>query len=475
VKKTFLEELPRILNGGNKGKINWKETIGYEVLFEYDDIKSKCKIIKYTTKGQRLDILYNDIEFNIYTSNFINCELGNMVGKHTKKYKYHIGDVKNNLEILETIVMNYKTSNSKGYIYKCLKCGNIDKMSEGNISKTYGCNVCGSKPKKTVRGINDIATTNTKIIKYLVNKEDAYLYTKHSEKNIDVQCPECGNKSKMRIYNLTNRGFSCLRCGDHLSYPQKIILNVLEQLNIEFSMEQQFLWCKYTFGNRLVQGRYDFCFKLNKTNYIIEVDGGQHKNKESTSSKWISLADQQLIDSKKENLALENNYDLFRIDCEKSDIEFIKKSVFNSKLNLLFDLTNINWKKCDEFACKSLVKAISDLWNSGLKSIPKIIKKFKLSKPTIIKYLKQGTKLGWCDYNPKEEISKSSSKNGKKNGKRVIVVELGTIFESCSELSRQSNNLYGEKFIQSMITKACNKGFIYKGYHFRYLDLEVVI
>ena len=43
---------------------------------------------------------------------------------------------------------------------------------------------------------------------------------------------------------------------------------------------------------------------------------------------------------------------------------------------------------------------------------------FKLSKDTIIDYLKLGTELNWCNYNPKEEMRRKG-KNGRNRRKNI--------------------------------------------------------
>lgn len=46
-----------------------------------------------------------------------------------------------------------------------------------------------------------------------------------------------------------------------------------------------------------------------------------------------------------------------------------------------------------------------------------VAKIFKTNKSVITNYLKEGSKLGWCIYNPEEEKIKSDNRLGK-NGKK---------------------------------------------------------
>jgi len=140
----------------------------------------------------------------------------------------------------------------------------------------------------------------------------------------------------------------------------------------------------------------------------------------------------------------------------------------------MFDLTNIDWNKCFEFALSNLVKKACDIKmdNPDLTS-EEISKIMKLDKTTIIDYLKKGTKLGWCNYDPKIESFKGSSKAGTMQGKKVEMfkdnISLG-IFNSINYLRIHSEELFGVKFSQSGMNNSCNgKTKNYKGYTFKYI------
>ena len=78
-------------------------------------------------------------------------------------------------------------------------------------------------------------------------------------------------------------------------------------------------------------------------------------------------------------------------------MDFIKESIFNSKLNHLFNFSIVDFTKCAEFATSNLAKIASELWNDG-NNVKQISEKLKLHKHTIISYLKQGNENGWCIY-----------------------------------------------------------------------------
>jgi hypothetical protein len=73
-----------------------------------------------------------------------------------------------------------------------------------------------------------------------------------------------------------------------------------------------------------------------------------------------------------------------------------------------------------------------------------------------------------------EEMKKRNSKNGKSNSKQVEIFDKNgvslDIFESATELERQSEELFGVKLLQSAISSVCKGKYPkYKGYTFKYI------
>lgn len=150
----------------------------------------------------------------------------------------------------------------------------------------------------------------------------------------------------------------------------------------------------------------------------------------------------------------------------------------NSRLNDIFDLSIIDWLKCEEFALNNRIKEVCEYKkdNSNMSTID-IGKIFKLKDITIRRYLKQGTELGWCNYNVEEELIKSRQKiadsNKKRLSKPVEMFKDGKtlgIFYSASELERQSVELFGIKLLHKSIFKVCSgERKQYKGFTFAYI------
>jgi hypothetical protein len=244
---------------------------------------------------------------------------------------------------------------------------------------------------------------------------------------------------------------------------------MLEELKIDFEAEYNPEWIK----PRL----YDFYFELNDKEYILEMDGGFHNNDNKMNGQ--SKEESQFIDNEKDRLAKEHNIKVIRIDCNYESVEtrfnYIRNSVLNDKnLNKLFDLSNINFNKCNEFACSNLVKTACEYKrnNPDIKTteISNILKK---AVSTIIRWLKIGNELGWCYYNAREELLKVVPLNGKSTGKQVEIfkdhISLG-IFESCHELERCSEELFRVKLNVNGISRVCRgERKSHKGYTFKYI------
>ena len=320
--------------------------------------------------------------------------------------------------------------NRKGYWFKCLKCAehkselkNINSVTSGYLG-SMDCDQCIS-----------IISVYPELIKYFVDiKYSSYSYG--SNESIIMRCPNCGYEKILKICTLVQQGFGCHKCGDGIPYTEKFVFNMLEQLNINFICQLNkttFNWC----DNK----QYDFYFKYNSSQCIIESHGLQHY-KEWNQGR--SLQEEQENDELKEQMAKENGIENYIIiDCRYSDLEFIKNNILHSKLAELFDLSNINWFKCHEYACSSLVKITCNLWNNGIKNTKVVADKLKINRVTVIKYLKQGNFLSWCNYNAKEQM------RGKKYSyTKVICTTTGEIFNSIIKAK--------EKYKTGGISACCN-------------------
>ena len=405
MRKVFLDELPH-KPYRNIMRIDWKNSIGHDLKFVYDDIKGSIKIINIG-KHESITIKYLNSIYTISSQNLITCQLGVAIGVKSNKFRYSIGDVvkTNTGEIKITNQMYiYKNNDSKrrGYKYICLIDNYIGKILEKDLIKGEGCYLCSGKV--VVEGYNDMWTTAPETAKLLLNPKYGYKYSKGSNSYLDWKCPNCGNIIKNKqIKSICCIGLSCPKCGDGISYPEKFTYNLLEQLNVDFEYQlakTTFEWCK----GKDYDVKYDFYIPLK--NCIIETHGIQHYENQNKSSAWnkYTLQEEQDNDKFKKQLAKENgitdkNYIV--IDCRHSTMKWIRDDILKSELANLFDLSKIDWLKVDSQSHKSIVKEVCDAWKIGIKNTNILHIMFKLDISCIRNYLHKGTKLGWCDYNPK--------------------------------------------------------------------------
>lgn len=475
MRKVFLDELPR-KEGYDGKKIDWKKSIGGKFRFIYDDLDGEIEIVDYTPKGQRVTVKYIHGEiFKTRTSNITSCSLSAILGRYSGKFKSEIGQVfeddKRDLVIIdreykrkEYIQKNkIRTATWKYYKYRCNKCGYVGWILEaGLISKKIGCSCCYGRT--AVLGINTIWDTDRWMVDLGVSEEDAKKYSKCSSKKITVYCTKCGNKKIIPISRIFTYKSICCLCGDGVSYPEKIMMSILNQVGIKFIPQLSkatFEWC----DNR----RYDFYFNLNNKEYIIEIHGLQHY---SHTGFKRTIKEEQKNDKIKEELALRNGiYKYIVIDCRKSDLYWIKNNIINSELANILDLSKIDWEKCESFALRSLVKDVCDYWESRdlYESIKTVSDVWGLSVSTVRNYIKKGVILGWCSYSPKKERNKFCNKN-----KVQILNKFGVVlgeFESYAELERKSEELFGKRLLASKISEVClGKRKSHKGFTFKYID-----
>ena len=461
-----------------RGKhIDWESTVGMKLGLLYEDEIYKVKVIKYNCiKGR--GILWIDYDGYVYDkgieiSHFKYGKFGKILKINTREFKINIGETfKDDKRDLVITDREYRIDKSgikrKWYKYTCNVCGWTEGwIEESNLKIGKGCSCCSNRT--AVLGINTIYDKAPWMMKW-VSEEDAKRYAPNSHKRVEATCLDCGRKKEKKIYDIyRNKSISCT-CGDSISYPEKFIISVLMQLESEFQTQLS----KSTF-EWIGEKRYDFY--LHSLNMIIETHGLQHYE-ENTNFK-MSLKEVQENDLYKKQMAEKNgikNYIV--IDCRRSDLEWIKNSILNSKLNEFFDLSKIDWLKCEEFALKNIVKEVCDYWNNKeeWETVVTIANDNKWGikdRNTIRKYIKKGVELGWCHYHPREEYMKAMRRK-ENSAKRIKIFKGGIlleIFESCHELSRQSEELFGVKLFPGNIYDVCNgKKSQYKGFTFRYID-----
>lgn len=396
-----------------------------------------------------------------------------MSKKITIEYvKEQLKTINPNIKILST---EYVNAHSK-LKCKCLIDNYEWETTWNSLQQGIGCPLC--KNKIVVEGINDIPTTAPWMIPYFQGGYDeAKLYTRQSNKKVQPICSDCGRvKDKpMSICGIyKSHSTNCL-CGDGVSYISKYMFDLLHQLEVNFDTEIKYNWCKFfnPFKQKETYGFYDFV--LEDIKLIIETDGDFHRinNKMNGQTKEES----ELIDDEKDRLALKNGYKIIRI----SDEGDIKQNIVDSNLTILFDLSNIDWIKCEKFASNNRIKEACRLksLNSNMTTTD-IGNILKLNRNTITRYLKKGNKLGWCNYTVESEAiltNENRRNNCKKRLSKPISIFKDGIqieeFESIMECERQSEKLFGIKLCGKNISAVLKgKRSHHKGFTFQYINEE---
>lgn len=459
----------------NGNTINWISSVGKCVHFCYDDIEDDIVIVDYDKNQSMVTYTYHDIIYKQASTALKNCQLGKMLFNN---FKYNIDDILNNkdgdqsIQIIDRHIENNEKQRFKIYKYKCLNCGFEGEKSEFDLQVTW-CPCCCSSPKVVVEGVNDIPTIAPWMVPYFQGGyEEAKLYNCNSSKKIYPICPLCGRVKEKpiaihQIYNAKSIG--CV-CGDGISYPNKVMHSILSQLNIDFIPEYTEDW--------LGLNRFDFC--IPHLMIMIEMDGnlGHGKNvfnghkltkNEEENKRLTSL----YKDNLKDDVALKHGYKVIRIDSSVSEIDYIKKNALNSELSKHFDLSKIDWKSCDEFALKNLIKETCDYFKEHANaSYEYVANKFHISKCTVGRYLKRGLKVNWITDSEYKNILKNNKKH-----KETYVYDLDfnllNKFSSALDLVKNSKEIFGVQFSSGGITEAVKKHTKYHNkYYISYSDLN---
>ena len=478
-----------IIDYESNGRILYEKCINKLIHFEYKDIIGYFKILDcYRTNNNTYwKIEYNNDNFDVLCYTFVRGAIDNIVYKKDN-YKYNIGDViideNKNITITHRKVKYVNSNKQKKYFYryKCNICNfNFDmdysskdkKFSDFWIGeyelRNHKCICCNNRIQ--VKGINDLATRAPWISQYFQGGiEESSNYYQNDRIKIYPICPICKtiHSRKISVSSLYQmHGFGCNKCSDGISYPNKYIYSLLEQAKISFETEYTPKWS----NNR----RYDFYF--DKT--IIEANGLQHY--ETTYFHNISgttISDSINNDLYKKEIAVENGIENYiEIDCSISDSDYIRKSILKSDLLNILGIkeTQIDWNLCNKFASSSQVKEICLYYNehSQLKALD-VAKKFKKSKSTIIKFLKRGTEIGWCQYNPKEEMYKSAKENHQL-GKPIICLENNYVFAHANYMEKVSDTVFGKHLYAYYMSKHISGIPRYShigGFHFNYISRD---
>ena len=436
--------------------------------FIYDDDYGTIEIVGYDVKNKTLKTLYNGFQTTIRTKSIREDNIKKVIGRNNFSYGIDeiVYDKKGNKR---KILSRFKDEENGCKTYKCLCliCGEVQNVTESEINRKIGCGVCGNRIIK--HGLNDIYTTHYDLVRYFKFEEDAKNNTYGSHNRVWLKCPVCGFEKKILIYSLVEYGFSCPKCSDGISYPNKVIANFLNSFSIQYITEYSPEWAE--------NKRYDFFFEIRNEQYIIEAHGKQHYLGGFEKLGGRNLNEEKDNDLKKKNNALCNGFkkeNYIIIDCRESNIQFIRKNINNSLLGKIFNTELINWSEIDKNSQSSLIYDVADYYNKASSNIKEIASNFNLHTGTICRYLNKANKSGLCKYNSKDILIRTLKNNHKNNSKSITMKYndklIGT-FPSGRYIEDNSLNLFGVKLLSPQISTSAKSGKTYKGYSFEYTKI----
>lgn len=340
--------------------------------------------------------------------------------------------------------------------FMCSK-GHIYQMRPVDFLHGKRCPYCASR--KILIGYNDIATTRPDIAALFTDKEDGYRYMAGSKYKASFTCPLCGTIQYKHIGLVSERGFSCKNCSDHLSYPNRFGRAFFDQLSVDYyDTEWQPSWAKPYY--------YDVHFELNGKHFVVEWDGQFHFEEEDRFG--VSLEERQERDRIKNELALSNNVYMIRVNCAESKCDYIKANIMRSELSRLFDLSNIDWKLCDEKAHKNLIKEACNLYMNNTKDYDYIAKVLHIGSSTARQYIKRGISLGWCEYDNDKLKTDKKKRHGYSISATVICKEKTYNFNSMCSCIKWLKELCGVKIDHRTMSKYCKMKQPYNGVLFEF-------
>lgn len=219
-----------------------------------------------------------------------------------------------------------------------------------------------------------------------------------------MQCNKINNKNSDFLHTEYKR--VCSFCSDGISQPQKFGLEVLKQLKPHgFEIIETEKHINYKFilksGRVIAYVRYDIYFMYNNEIYCLELHGIQHY--EEVENFKYTLAEQQEIDSKKIEIAIEKNLinsveDNYLVcDMRIDDLSFQKNNLINTFSKILNIENLINWELAYKTSFKSyIIESIQELIemiNKGDYDIHKLYKKYNITYETFKNWMKKGIDL----------------------------------------------------------------------------------
>lgn len=325
-----------------------------------------------------------------------------------RKERQIIKDIGTYVKFKESFKVKHPNWRIKSW-YKSLKepikieCehGHVWEVSAGVVMRkeNYHCPYC---IHQMIPIEESIYTLRPDLIKYFKNPEDAKHVSLGSMRKVPMICPDCGYEKNFSPYKLIKRGFGCLICGDGLSYGEKFLREVNNQIK---DLEDVDYECYYIKDQKLGMIKdnyffYDCKFSYHGKKFFIEMDGDGHQ--EDTKPRGFftkeELENRRKADKEKDLLAKREDRIIIRINFYGETRMNMEEIFLESDFAKYIDLSNINWDKCREKAESNLTKEVCKyVMEHKLENRKEIAEKFQICLTSIYNYIRVGRRLGWID------------------------------------------------------------------------------
>lgn len=364
---------------------------------------------------------------------------GKIVSVEDRTYKYEVGQVVDEVVILDKIIIK-KKNYEKAYKLKCLECCYEFERLEYTIKNNKcKCPCCANQV--LVKGVNDLATKHPSIAKLLKNKEDAFNHCS-GRSRVWFTCPNCNYDKYDVILTVIQRGLCCPVCRNTDSFAERFVSSLLKQCKLDFMREKKFEWSQ--------DKRYDFY--LPSYNMIIETHGEQHFVQSNRGRR--SLEEEQENDRIKYENAIDNGIEHYVV-IDSRIRESLKDNLVNSKLSDIINWEDVDFQSILEEVESSDLQKVVELYKKTNGELPKkkMAEELELSGETVSTLLHRANQFGLIDYKGIMPFREKSSIKVK-----VVIVETGEekIFSSKGECSRTL------KVAESTITKKMDTNEVHR-------------
>lgn len=281
-------------------------------------------------------------------------------------------------------------------LFSCVK-GHLWKETPQSLYDAPYCPLCNPSGSKLIPGLNDLATLRPDLVEYFKDKDLPRKIKVKSNQKVDLICPECGAEKQMFVYNLYNKGFTCNVCGDGISFPNKILRNLLKDEYVAPQLKEvKIEWRPKDWERKVF---FDAMIKIKDTVVCIEMQGKQHYD-----LLWNHIKDKSILerDEYKRAECKKRGIIEIEIDCRGENFELIKKEILKSSLGKWINLEKVNWEKILKCSIKSMAIEACNIYNTSLKSVGKIAKELNIKRNTVTRYLKMGKDMGICIYSKED-------------------------------------------------------------------------